>query len=110
MQFPLPGRRRPALSVATHRSEARLQRLELETPGADNQQLRLGNPIEKPHSKWQGRKDSNPLPSVLEFLASILPASTGAANELEESIEVDGSRPGWLYGWLYKPVCVELPG
>ena len=62
--------------------------------------------------KWQGRKDSNPRPSVLEFPASILPASIGAAIELEPSVEVDGSRPAWLYRWLYQGVpaqCLASP-
>jgi hypothetical protein len=57
-----------------------------------------------PEKNGRGRKDSNPRPSVLEFPASILPASLRAAPELERSTKVDGSRSGWLYmgsaAWL----------
>jgi hypothetical protein len=52
-------------------------------------------------ANWQGRKDSNPRPSVLEFLASILPASTWGASQLKLAARVDGSRQLWLYLWLY---------
>src|SRR2546425_6497975 len=47
--------------------------------------------------RWQGRKDSNPRPSVLEFRASILPASARVGGEFNPSSEVGGIRWAWLY-------------
>ncbi len=59
---------------------------------------------------WQGRKDSNPRPSVLEFPTRALPASARVDRALKPSTDVDRSRPRWLYRWRYMKGCRLSPG
>ena len=51
--------------------------------------------------EWQGRKDSNLGPSVLESPASNRRRSAGVDSEYEQSARVCTSRRARFYAWFY---------